>query len=190
MRIPAMCPALCLIVLVLLAPRPALGQSSDKPARTPSGSEQVLRDIFNEVHLLRVERLRTSVSNYRSQILLRRIKVEQDQVAQLTREMNNIQDRIASIRGQRTTGKGSLEDLVKKKDLGVVAPEVVNAMALELETLQQREEDLLTRQSQVSLELDRAKAKLAELDTRLNEIEREMVAPSVGDDVKPARRRR
>jgi len=72
MRISAMGPALCLIVLVLLAPRPALGQSSDKPAKTPPGSEQVLRDIFNEVHLLRVEMLRTSVSNYRSQILLSR----------------------------------------------------------------------------------------------------------------------
>ena len=190
MRIPAMVPALCLIVLVLQAPCLALGQSSDKSAKTPSGSEQVLRDIFNEVHLLRVEMLRTSISNYRSQILLSRIKVEQDQVAQLTREMNDIQDRIASIRGEQTKGKGGLEDLVRKKDVGVVAPEVVNAMALELETLQHREEDLLKRQSQVALELDSARAKLADLDTRLNEIEREMVMTGAAPDVRPARKRR
>ena len=188
MRTSVMGPALCLIVLVLLTSHQAFGQSSDKPAKASSGSEQVLKDIFNEVHLLRVEMLRTSVSNYRSQILLNRIKVEQEQLAQLTREMNDIQDRVASIRGQQTKGKGGLEDLVKKKDAGMVAPEVVNAMALELEALEQREEALLKRESQVALELDSSRAKLAELDTRLNEIEREMVGPDA--DVKPSRRRR
>ena len=183
-------PALCL-TLIVLTPHPAFGQSSEKPAKAPAGSEQVLKDIFNELHLLRVEMLRTSVSNYRSQILLNRMKVEHDQVAQLTRELNDIHDRIASTRGEQTRGKGGLEDLVKKKEQGMVAPEVINAMTLELETLQQREEDLLKRESQVALELDSARAKLAELDTRLNEIEREMVmSGGAAPDVKPARRRR
>ena len=134
--------------------------------------------------------LRTSVNNYRSQILLNRIKVEQDQVARLTREMNDIQDKVVATRGQQTKGKGGLEELVKKKDAGIVAPEFVNAMTLELEELGQREEALLNRESRVAAELDSARAKLAELDTRLNEIEREMVAPAAGGDERPPKRRR
>ncbi|HEV8482009.1 MAG TPA: hypothetical protein VGV87_00515 [Blastocatellia bacterium] len=190
MKTSVMGPALCLAALVLLTPHRAFCQSSDKPAPTSSVSEKVLRDIFNEVHLLRVEMLRTSVNNYRSQILLNRIKVEQDQVARLTREMNDIQDKVVAIRGQQTKGKGGLEELVKKKDAGIVAPEFVNALTLELEELGQREEALLNMESRVAAELDSARAKLAELDTRLNEIEREMVAPGAGADEKPPKRRR
>jgi len=120
-----------LTALFLLTPHRVSGQSANKPDSNPSGTEQMLRNIFSEVHLLRVEFLRASANTYRSQVVLNRIKVEQDQVARLTREVNDIQDKVAETKAVQAKKKGRLEELVKKKDAGMVSPEEVDATALE-----------------------------------------------------------
>jgi len=181
-------PALGLAVLFLLAPLSASAQSSDKPAPTLPGSEQVLRDIFNEVHLLRLEIARTSATTYRSQVLLSRIKVEQDQIARLSRELNEVQDRLATIKAEQTAKRGRLASLTKQKDVGMVGPEEVNVVTQDVQELEQREQTCLLRVSQISSELDSSRNKLAELDARLDMIEREMIAPAADNDAKPAKR--
>src|SRR5258706_8202122 len=188
MRTSVMGPALCVAALFLLTPLGVSGQSSNQSAPTFSGSEQALRDIFNEVHLLRVEMVRASANTYRSQVLLNRIKVEQDQVARLRRDLNDIQDKLAEIRVEQTRKRSRLAEMAKKRDMGLVSDGEINAMAQEVEDLEQREQTILTRVSQFGVELDSSRNKLVELNTRLDGIEREMITPATDDPVKPAKK--
>lgn len=179
--------AICITVLILLTPCGVFTQTNNKPAPPPPNSEQILQDLLNEVRLLRAELLRTTGNIHRSQILLDRIRVQQEQVIRLTREVSDIHDKLIEVRGQQLKKKTALDLAVKQKDAGLRGEDYVNSMAAEVEELEKREQALVERESRFEAELESAKANLSDLNNRLEELEREMAQPASVNEGKPAK---
>jgi DNA repair exonuclease SbcCD ATPase subunit len=139
-----------------------------------------LKDILNEVRQLRADLLRLNVNAHRTQALLDRMKVQQEQVVRLTREVGNVRDELISIRNRQTRAKDAVEHLEKQKAVelvGLAGERELKAMTSELEELKQREQVLVEREPVISADLDSTRATLANLNARLDELEREIATP-------------
>lgn len=172
--------ALYLAVLTSLSFLTAFAQSSIPASSARADSDQVLKDILNEVRQLRADLQRLNVNAHRTQALLDRIKVQQEQVVRLNREVGNVRDELVGVRNRQARTKDALEMLEKQKAAGVVREEEVKAVAAELEELKRIEQLLMEREPQLSAELDLTRATLAQLNARLDELEQELLAPPAG----------
>lgn len=176
-----------LTALVLLCPA-AFAQSatSTTSTTTQQRQEQALRDLVNEVQQLRLAIQQLTVRNSRAQIALERMKMHQEQVTQVSRELAATREMISATRARQANVKAAIDEAQKQVDAGVKSPETVNALVREHEAMRQREDDLTARETRLGVELEVERARTAELNQRLEEIEREMVNPR--SNVQPAKR--
>ena|SRR5258708_5592474 len=170
--------ALCIPFLVLLTSIGAFGQSTIRPSNTNADSDQLLKDILTEVRQMRTEMQRASVYSHRSQVLLERIKVEQDQIARFTREVADARDQIEIVRKQLATKQVEFDQATKKQSAGLIGPTAFGVINGQLQELQQQEQNLLSREALIGAELDVSKATLADLNKRLDELDREISQPT------------
>lgn len=172
--------AIWVTVLVCFSSLRALAQSSNSSSLARPDSDQILKEILNEVRQLRADLQRLNVNAHRTQALLDRMKVQQEQVVRLTREIGNVRDELLAIQHRQVRIKEALEMLEKQKNAGLVKEEEVKVAAAELEELKQREQWLMEREPQLSSELDLTRATLAQLNARLDELEQELLTPPAG----------
>jgi hypothetical protein len=167
--------ALCLTAVICLSSLTAFGQA----ASVRSDSDQTLKEILNEVRHLRADLLRLNVNAHRTQALLDRMKVQQEQVVRLTREVGNVRDELIAVRNRQIRVKDAIEAMEKQKavGLGLAGEKELKALISEMEELKQREQVLVDREPLVSAELDSTRATLTELNARLDELEREIATP-------------
>lgn len=163
---------LCLLLLVVsfcLMPKKALAQTSSRP--TP---EQSLQELVREVRQLRTTLQRINTAMYKGQVMLERLKLQQEQVARMTRELADTRENLGEIKGQQTR----LNDLVIKAEAGVEsgvkhAGELA-ALKAELEMLKDREQRFAAREVRLANDLELERARLNDLNDRLNALEFEL----------------
>jgi hypothetical protein len=178
----------CLTMLVVLTPGPAFAQTTNKPEPARADSDQLVQAMLIEFRLLRAELRRMSVNAHRSQVVLQRIRLAQEQVVQLRRDLSDIHDKLDEIRPQQPKMRRYIEIKTKHRDAGLTDDSFVKDLREAAEELDNRERALAHKESLLTAELSTEEANLAALNNRLDEIERDMVQPVPGDDGAPAKR--
>jgi uncharacterized coiled-coil DUF342 family protein len=163
----------CLIALVALSSQKSYAQSDSRSSQ--SDQLQLLKELLNEMRQLRAELSRMNSNAYRAQLLVERMKLQQDQVNRLAAELNQVNSEVGELQSSRPGLNGKIEDLEKQFRNGLIAPSDVKSAKDALERLGQREQRLHERDSQLSAELNTARVNLEALKARLNEIELEML---------------
>ena len=158
------------LLVFFVSPEKALAQvNTARPT-----SEQSLQDLVREVRQLRAALQRINTTMYRSQVLLERMKFQQEQVARMSRELAETRETLSEIRA----GLTRLKEMMPKTESGVEAgekhPSELAGIKAELEHLKEREQRLITREGQLSTDLELERAKLNELNDRLNAFEAEL----------------
>ena len=165
---------LFLIVSFVVAPEKTLGQSTSTRASQPT-SEQSLQELVREVRQLRATLQRINTAMYKGQVLLERFKLQQEQVARMARELADARESLIEIKA----AQARLNDLTTKVEAGVEKgerhPGELAAIKAELESLKEREPRLLAREVRLVNELEMERARLNELNDRLNLLESELV---------------
>jgi chromosome segregation ATPase len=164
----------CLFTMVILiAPGRAMAQSAESNVARPT-SEQSLQDLVREMRQLRVMLQRMNATTYKSNVLLERLKLQQEQVSQMSRELYNIRDQLSEIRSHNARLKEAVRQLEASVELGTKHPEEVASLKGEIEMLNQREQRAAAREAQLANDLEFERAKLNDLNDRLNALELEM----------------
>lgn len=163
----------CLLLLVVsfvVAPERALGQANT----SRSTSEQSLEELVREVRQLRATLQRINSAMYKGQVLLERLKLQQEQVARITRELTDARETLSEMKANQTR----LNELVTKFEAGVEKgekhPSELASLKVELEMLKEREPRLAARETRLANELELERARLNDLNDRLNALELEL----------------
>ncbi|HSB11468.1 MAG TPA: hypothetical protein VLM38_18410 [Blastocatellia bacterium] len=167
-------------VFVLLASSDSFAQSNSS-AVAGTQPEQVIKDLLSEVHQLRVAMQHMSVNAYRAQIMVERLRLQQDQVTRLARELSDTRNGIAELKAYEPVAKERLEDAENQFDRGVLAEPQLKQIRANLADMKRRQQALIDREAQLSLELDQERNNLAELNKRLDALEREMMMTGLVD---------
>jgi hypothetical protein len=183
--------ACCLCASIFIAP-PALAQAESAAAQSQSLSQSAtdkeLREIAGELRLLRTEMRRISVNAQRAQVLIDRIRLQQEQVARVRHDISDVQEKLEQVRSDQARAKAMIKAAKKQQEAGLRDDEDVKAFTLATEELDNREQVLLRREAALATELELAQGTLAELDSRLEDIQREMAQPALDEAGKPAKR--
>lgn len=171
------------IAVILIASRD--GSAQNKSSELAGGqSEQVMKALLSEVHQLRVALQQISVNTYRGRLMVERLRLQQDQVSRIANELKSTRDEIVELKSQQVTVKERLEHVEKQQDKGVVSPEQVNEVRALMAGMMRREQTLTERETQLSGELEQERAALADLNKRLDALERDIVLTGLVDDGK------
>ena len=164
-----------LSIFCFLSADPALAQSAKQP-----DDNRTLQSLLNEVRLLRRTLQRTGLNAYRSQIILERLRAHNEQVVRLTRMLEDVREGMDKIEAtiprfieqsklmesqveqETDTNKRSLLEFELKE-----RKRAVDRYKLGLERQREREQQLAN-------ELRSEQAKLPELESRLDLLEREI----------------
>src|SRR5689334_20374043 len=150
----------------------AEGQSRSSSGTPATQSEQLLNDLLAEVHGLRVAIQQMSVNAYRGQIMVERLRLQQEQVSRLTRDLSSIREEIADLRTQQVSLKERLDDAEKQSDAGVISSAQLGDARRGMIDLKRREQSLTEREAELFNTLNQERATLNELNSRLDSLEK------------------
>ena len=161
---------LFLVVSFFAVPEQALAQANTlRPT-----SEQSLQELVREVRQLRATLQRINTAMYKGQVMLERLKFQQEQVARMSRELAETRESLSEIRAAQTRLKEMLPTAEAGVESGIKNPAELAGITAELEHIKEREQRLITREAQLSNDLELERAKLNELNDRLNALELEL----------------
>lgn len=183
------------VSLCLAASSTALAQSGNSANSVPADDKQLTQALLNEIKLLRQTLQRTSLSSFRAQVLTERLRVQQDQVSQLSRELEGLRAALADGRfGQPWMAERVKEvesqleretDPVRRQQFERQSKQ----LQLEAERQAQRVAQQREREMQLTAKLQTEQAKLNELNERLDALERELEDLSAAEKA-PAKSRK
>lgn len=160
--------------LVLFVPREASAQNTNSPAAGPREG-QVIQELLGEVRLLRVALQRMSVNAYRGQVLVERLRLQQESVNRLTQELASIKSELGDMKAAQANAKARADDAEKQQDKGLLSESAAAVTKSMLEGFKQREQSLIERETQLSAQLDAERTNLTDLNKRLDALELEIV---------------
>jgi predicted nucleic acid-binding Zn-ribbon protein len=152
-------------------------------AQNSSPDPQTLQSLLAEVHQLRVTMERSVQIAPRIQILVERLKLQHDQVARTSRQLEDLRhemDRSRSDLGrfqQRletiAADPGQATDPAKRRDLD----EVSKMMKLEMEQTEKSLAQMQAHEGELTSQLQAEQNRLTELNDRLDQFERALNLP-------------
>jgi len=169
----------CIIGLYLFTPQQGYAQSRATSALNKPNQEQIVQEILSEVRQLRVEVQRLKASAYQTQVVIERLRLQQEQVTRLTREIGEVRERISETKTRQAKMNGMFEETEKQVQSGVLSQSELKRISGEIEELKQREQRLTEQESQLSVELDAERVKLITLNRQLDELGREMTGAGI-----------
>jgi len=146
---------------------------SVKPEDRPA-SEQSLKDLVSEVRQLRAMLQRVNQTVYKTNVVIERLKFQQEQVVRLSREIDNVRENLAEMRMQATKMKEHIGRVETGIERGWYKPDELAGLKQEMDVITQRELRLAQRETQLMNDLAVERSKLMELSERLNTLELEL----------------
>jgi chromosome segregation ATPase len=175
MRRITICTFLCLITLIILGSQQSFAQSESSSRSSQLNQGQMLKELLDEIRQLRIDLSRMSGNAYRAQMVIERLRLQQEQVNRLTIELNKVNTEISDLKSARPGLQEKIEGLEKKLKTGLIPDSEVKAAKAAMERLNQREQGLVEREPQLTAELSAERGNLESLKARLDEIEREIL---------------
>lgn len=176
---------LCLGILWFLSPEALQAQSSNRATETTPADQQVLQALLSEVRQLRLTIQRANISVFRAQLMIERLRMQQERVDRLTRQVEENQNELTGTglsRSQLTERSQDLESQIKtEQDAGRRVQLELQYKELKyiIEQQTDRETQMRARQVQLTTQLQAERARLDEIDSRLEALERELEQPPV-----------
>lgn len=155
----------------------ALAQSPKSPDVAGPTSEQSLQELVTEVRQLRATLQRMNAAVYKGQVMLERLKLQQDQVSRISSELAGVRDNLQELRAQQRRIKEVFGRVETGVEVGIKHPGELAGLKDELEVMGQREQRFAMREVQLAAELEGERAKLNDLNDRLNALVEIEMAP-------------
>jgi len=190
MKRTAICTFFCLVTFIVLSSQRSYAQSGDSSRSAQVNQGQMLKELLDEVRQLRLDLSRMNGIAYRAQIVVDRLKLQQEQVNRLTQELNRVNTEISEAQSARPGLKEQIEALEKKWETGLIPDTELKAAKGAMERLNQREQNLVEREPQLTAELNLERGNLEALKARLDEIEREILTIGKSQDGKEGKKDR
>src|SRR5262249_25147044 len=128
----------CIIGLYFFAPQQSYAQSGPTSALNRSNQEQIVQEILSEVRQLRVEVQRLKASAFQTQVVIERLRLQQDQVTRLTREIGEVREKIGETKVRHVKLNGMFEETEKQAQVGVISSSELKKISGDIEELKQR----------------------------------------------------
>lgn len=181
---------ICLLFLtiVVFSSFGAPQTTTNNNAKAAQGeNEQTMQALVNEVRQLRLAIQRSNLSAYRAQVVIERMRSQQQSVDRLTERLRGVRDEAFGMKMYMPLQQAEIQNRLKEIEASLNDPVDANtrrAREGQLEITKQRlglmaqqETRLQEKESQLVAQLQIEQAKLAELNDQLDALQRELEIP-------------
>jgi len=150
-------------------------------------NEQTMQALVNEVRQLRLAIQRSNLSGYHAQVVIERMRSQQQIVDRLTERLRGVRDEAVGMKMYMPLQQAEIQNRLKEIEASLNDPVDANtrrAREGQLEITKQRlglmaqqETRLQEKESQLVAQLQIEQAKLTELNDQLDALQREMEMP-------------
>jgi chromosome segregation ATPase len=164
--------------------------------RLSADEASALRELLNEVHLLRIALQSTTVGGKRIQLAAERVRLQQERVDKAARDLEETRNQFADLKANQLRVGETLKELerqIRQEAFPARRAELEKQYRLskiELDPLAERETRLKDREGQQMAFLAAEQNKLHELNEKLNEFEREFEEQAAAEKPVPERKKR
>jgi chromosome segregation ATPase len=151
--------------------------------QAPGSDAPALQALLAEVHQLRLALERSGSIAPRIQIAVERLKLQQDQVARTSRQLDDVRRQIEELQSARARLADRIQNLeseapqtadpTERKRMN----EELKSFRPEVEQFQKSEQQLRAREGELASQLQSEQARLTELNDRLDQMERALNVP-------------
>ena len=170
--------------LILLVTQDSRAQSGTAPNAGGPKQDQMIQELLGEVRQLRIALQHISVNAYCGQVMVERLRLQQEQVNRLTQDLNSTRNQISDMRSAQVAAKAKLDEAEIQQEKGLVSESLTARYKEVLEEMKRREQSLSERETQVTTQLEAERANLTDLNKRLDALEMEMMITSQTDETK------
>jgi predicted nucleic acid-binding Zn-ribbon protein len=147
---------------LLMTPASSFAQTTTKT------SEQSLQELVKEVRALRATLQRMSATVYKGQVMLERLRLHQEQVMRIERELRDTRDNLSDLRSEEQKVREKLKRMDADVTAGVVSDRERASFKAEYRAINQRQNQAMSRETQLAAELETERARLKEINDKLN----------------------
>jgi hypothetical protein len=162
------------IAVLFVSANATVAQETNLGAGARPTQEQSLQDLVSEVRQLRAMLQRFNATVYKTNVVMERLKLQQDIVARHTGDLDEVREKLGETRSDIMKLRDLLKSGERNIEVGIANPDVITKYKLELNEALQREQRLAMRETQLINQLSMARNKLAELNSRLDLLETEI----------------
>jgi len=188
---------LCLAALCLIAPATALAQTSkltdsapvnDKADKDKANENQIITALLEEVRLLRLALEGKNMTASRLQMAIERIKLQQETVNRLAKELEETRTKLADLKVMVTRMTEYTKDMeiqIRNEMFPAKRVEMekqLRMLKIEVEALQTLQQRQLEREVLLNMQLQTEQTKLRDLNDKLDALDDEL------DGLKPGNR--
>lgn len=159
----------CFLAFSFVAPN-VMGQT-DRQAEA-AGQEDVIKSLLKEVQLLRLALERNNLIAHRSEVLVGRLRAQQERVDRLARDLEEARKQISESRYDPVQSAEIIEEMEKKVEAGTADGAPIKVLKAEIAHQERLHQRLIEREMILSQELETEKVNLNELKIRLDALER------------------
>ena len=163
-------------IAMLSVPSMAAAQSSAPAA------PDILKELLVEVRGLRVAMERAATVGARIQLLVARVQMQEQRIAELSRRAVTVREELGNIDTQIAQHSGMLKQFGLAESSGRMPPEEQRAMEGMLEMHKQqiaiaekRRQDLLAEEAQLAQQIAADQGRWSDVNTQLDELERSLM---------------
>jgi len=152
-------------------------------AQSPASDAQTFQTLLGEVHQLRLALERSTQIAPRIQITVERLKLQQEQVARIARQLDDLRRELDRSRAQQTRLQEPLERLGSAAAAATDPQQRKNietdlsGLKVEAEQGEKALQQMQVHEGELASQLQSEQAKFAELNDRLDQMERSLIAP-------------
>ena len=177
------------VVLFALSASANVKAQSGSPSQPASKPDQVIRELLGEVHQLRVAIQQMSVNAYRGQIMVERLRLQQEHVGRLIRELQDVRNGISELKAQEPVAKEKVDDAEISFERGFLSDVQLKEIRASLGDIKRRQQNMTEREVVLANEVEQERTKLAEINERLDALEREvMLTGPVNEEKKKSKK--
>jgi chromosome segregation ATPase len=164
--------------------------------RLSADEASALRELLNEVHLLRIALQSTTAGAKRIQLAAERVRLQQERVDKAAKDLEDTRNQLAELKANQLRMGETLKELdrqIRQEAFPARRSELEKQYRLskiELDPLAERETRLKDREGQQMAFLAAEQSKLHELNEKLNELEREFEEQAAAERPAPERKKR
>jgi chromosome segregation ATPase len=153
----------------------------NSPPKAAQGENaQTMQALLNEVRQLRLAIQQSTLSVYRAQVIVERMRSQQQRVDRLNERLREIRDRIANWKMGQSDMQNEMKMIEGRINRATEAAERANLeehqerMKTRLASMAQENTRLLEQESQLAAQLNIEQARLTELNDQLDALQREL----------------
>jgi predicted nucleic acid-binding Zn-ribbon protein len=162
----------CLFIIAFFLLSGSTHAQSTKKAETESPAEQNLIEILiHEIRQLRLAMERNGTTAFRAQIIVERLRAQQDLVSRINRDLDSLRNQLGEMKGEFVYFTEMLDQTEKKFASGLVKEDELKRMKAQAEIFKQREQSMRERENLLLGQLQTETARLDDLNKRIDLLE-------------------